>query len=162
MKIFAFLTHFIYKSNYTNCHINLSHQFVWTHLCLLQQRISPSKAFTSSSCLMWGRNSLWNDSNAPLSLSSNVLLFKLVLLFDALLSPFLASDKISKTWLSLWTSRTIAWICLLIKRCCKTFIMQVFSISSWCFSSWKVELIHPKSPIRETSSLKLVAESWKS
>lgn len=116
---------------------------------------------TSSSCLMCGRKSFWNDSKASFNLSSKVFLFKLVLLFEAHLSPFLVRDKISTTWLSLWTSRTIAWICSLIRRCWRTVIMHVFSISSWCLSSWKVELIHPKSLIRDTSSLKLVVDSWK-
>lgn len=118
------------------------------------------KLVTSSSCLMCGRKSFWNDSKAPFSLSSKVFLFKLDLV-EAHLSPFFVRDKISRTWLSLWTSRTVAWICSLIRRCWRTVIMQVFSISSWCLSSWKVELIHPKSLISDTSSLKFVVDNWK-
>ena len=141
------------KTIVIKCYVNMFSQFA-LHLQI-------SKLITSSSCLMCGRKSFWNDSKAPFNLSSKVCLFKLVLLFEAHLSPFFVRDKISRTWLSLWTSRTIAWICSLIRRCWRTVIMQVFSISSWCLSSWKVELIHPKSLISDTSSLKFVVDSWK-
>lgn len=118
-----------------------------------------SQVFTSSSCLICGRKSRLKDCRASLSLSSNVFLFKQVPFFDALFIPFLANDKISKTCLSLCTSLTTASNCWLIRRCWSSSKMQVFSISSWCLSSWKVEFMQPRSLKRETSSLKFVTES---
>lgn len=143
---FQILTWFKFGSD-KNLHIDPKNKWV------------KSQVFTSSSCLICGRKSRLKDCRASLSLSSNVLLFKQVPFFDALFIPFLANDKISKTCLSLCTSLTTASNCWLIRRCWSSSKMQVFSISSWCLSSWKVEFMQPRSLKRETSSLKFVTES---
>ena len=130
-------------------------------ICWLAYKKYNETLNTSSSCFMWGKKSFWNDCNASFSLSSNVCLFHRGLLFDVLFSPFLVRDKISRTRLSLWTSLTTASICLFMRRCCSCVKIQLSSISSWCFSSAKVELMYWRRLARDTSSLKLVVESWK-
>lgn len=146
-------------------HISLSS--VCTHVCVCMcvrtlvvgGGVGKGLVITSSSCFMCGRKSFWNSVIAFVSLSLKLVQFK-NLLFAEDLIPFLTRDKISSTWLSLCTSLTIALICSLVSRRWSWPMMHLFSISSWRFSSWKIESMQDRSPCKDTLSWKLVVVSW--